>query len=94
VKKDKEMMGYKTITSQDGHQVFTCGARQVYDIGRIEPPPDNTFKYSVGVDGTSIGQFDTIKQASTVLEEITAFLSGDEMSYTVPANEPSVESKE
>ena len=81
----------KTIISQDGQQVYTCGQCQVYNISYIEVPSKKSGKmktlFSVGVAGLSLGQFSEEARARGVLMEIAAFLGNDKAHYHVPKNE-------
>ena len=87
----------KLIISQDNQQVFTCGDCQIYSLSTVEIPSDAKAKksaalfYSVGVAGISFGVFKEKDKAAAILMDITRFLAGKDVTYTVPQDDPSEE---
>lgn len=78
----------KLIISQDGHQIFTCGGCQVYNLSTADVPGRKKGSlFSVGVGGLSFGLFRTKERAAEVLKEIAVFLGSRDTLYTVPADD-------
>jgi flagellar hook protein FlgE len=79
----------KLITSQDGRQVFTIGLNNYINIAPIETDGTAEAKvkpYSIGISGISVGVFKDEAKAKAALDGVTAFLSGKDTAYTIPAN--------
>lgn len=81
----------KVIISQDGQQVFACGANAIFNVSTVDMPVDESGKgkrmYSVGIGGVSFGQFATLASAVDVLKKLTDFLINQRfVKFVVPVD--------
>lgn len=67
----------KVIISQDGLQVFVCGANALFNVATVEVPFDDAgnveLLYSVGVGGVSFGLYKSRESALDVLGKLAEF---------------------